>query len=185
MNEAWGAVVAAVAAGVFGVGGALLGIYVGRKQTTDQAHVEHEQWLRGQRREAYIAYLASWDEVHTKLFDIMRDLPILLDPATYENDEFEEFFTTTVDPPFGGMLRAMETVELLGPERVVSAARKASDGILELRMFLGHGACPRPANACAEEQMEFRARSVQKWQLRMDFFAEARKVMATAPKPSA
>jgi hypothetical protein len=62
MNEAWGAVVAAIAAGVFGIIGILAGIYVGRRQTTDQAAVEHQQWLRQQRLEAYTSLFTAWDQ---------------------------------------------------------------------------------------------------------------------------
>ncbi|WP_367324743.1 hypothetical protein [Streptomyces sp. HUAS ZL42] len=48
MGEQWGTVVAAL----IGVGGVFGGIFLGRRQVTDQAAVEHGQWLRGQRREA-------------------------------------------------------------------------------------------------------------------------------------
>ncbi|WP_345656587.1 hypothetical protein [Streptomyces siamensis] len=48
MSEAWAAIIAAVAAGVFGIAGILTGIVAGRRQTVDQATVEHGQWLRGQ-----------------------------------------------------------------------------------------------------------------------------------------
>ncbi|MFE2821919.1 hypothetical protein [Streptomyces sp. NPDC059271] len=61
MSEAWAAIIAAVAAGFFGIGGILTGIIVGRRQTTDQATVEHGQWLRGQRQAAYTEALAAWD----------------------------------------------------------------------------------------------------------------------------
>ncbi|MEU9900749.1 hypothetical protein ACIBCS_36155 [Streptomyces phaeochromogenes] len=65
MNEAWAAVVA-VAAGVF----ALAGGYYGSRR---QADVEHGQWQRGQRQEAYLALLDAWDAAMRKLTDIAAD----------------------------------------------------------------------------------------------------------------
>ncbi|CAL9333057.1 hypothetical protein [Streptomyces sp. enrichment culture] len=58
MDQGWAAVVAAIAAGVFGITGALCGIVVGRRQ----AAVEHGHWLREQRLQAYTDLLAAWDE---------------------------------------------------------------------------------------------------------------------------
>lgn len=57
MGEQWATIMAAVIA----VCGVPVGILVGRWQVTDQAAVEHGQWLRGQRQEAYIALLDAWD----------------------------------------------------------------------------------------------------------------------------
>ncbi|MFJ6691658.1 hypothetical protein [Streptomyces sp. NPDC091294] len=62
MDQGWAAVVAAIAAGVFGITGALCGIVVGRRQAADQATVEHGHWLREQRLQAYTDLLAAWDE---------------------------------------------------------------------------------------------------------------------------
>lgn len=59
MSESWGMLAAAIAAGLLGIGGVLLGLVVGRRQVSDQAQVEHGQWLRGQRMEAYLEFLRA------------------------------------------------------------------------------------------------------------------------------
>ncbi|CAM5553100.1 hypothetical protein SBADM41S_11256 [Streptomyces badius] len=43
------------------------GFRAGRQQVKDQAQVEHEQWLRGQRQEAYADFLAAWDAAYAAL----------------------------------------------------------------------------------------------------------------------
>lgn len=57
--------VATIIAAAIAATGALVGVFsgiiVGRHQVTDQASVEHGQWLRGQRQEAYTAFLTAWD----------------------------------------------------------------------------------------------------------------------------
>ena len=57
MAEQWGTFIT----GGIALIGVLAGIYVGRWQVTHQARVEHGQWLRGQRQEAYVALLGVWD----------------------------------------------------------------------------------------------------------------------------
>ncbi|MFE4658193.1 hypothetical protein ACFRFJ_16100 [Streptomyces hydrogenans] len=47
--------------------GSFIGVWVGRRQVRDQAKVEHEQWLRGQRQEAFVDFLALWDEAVAQL----------------------------------------------------------------------------------------------------------------------
>ncbi|MEU1333647.1 hypothetical protein [Streptomyces sp. NPDC005865] len=69
MNESWGMVAAAVAAGVFSIVGVLLGVFVGRRQVSAQAQVEHRQWLRGQRMQAYVEFLRAWDVAMGALSD--------------------------------------------------------------------------------------------------------------------
>ncbi len=59
MTEAQGIVIAAIIA----VGGAALAYLAGRHQVRDQAFVEHAQWLRTQRLQAYTDYLVKFDEV--------------------------------------------------------------------------------------------------------------------------
>ncbi|MFJ7016694.1 hypothetical protein [Streptomyces albogriseolus] len=67
MSDQWPVILTA-ALGVAGtVAVAYIGIHGNRRQTTDQAAVEHEQWLRGQRQEAYIALLDAWDTAVSKL----------------------------------------------------------------------------------------------------------------------
>ncbi|MGY0065182.1 hypothetical protein ACWY4P_53680 (plasmid) [Streptomyces sp. LZ34] len=63
MSDAWGTVIASVVAVVGTIGGIGIGLIVGRRQLADQSAVEHGQWLRGQRQEAYLAFLDKFDRI--------------------------------------------------------------------------------------------------------------------------
>ncbi|MET9071783.1 hypothetical protein ABZX95_06265 [Streptomyces sp. NPDC004232] len=122
MGDQWGTVVAAL----IGVGGVFGGIFLGRRQVTDQAAVEHEQWLRGQRREAYAALLETWDGGLAQLDEIVGNWEGEHHAAeTFEGDGWEEseksIHQRTHDA-FVTVKRAIERVELLGPESVDAAA---------------------------------------------------------------
>lgn len=188
MTDAWGAVVAAVAAGVFGVGGALVGVFVGRKQTTDQAYVEHEQWLRGQRREAYVAYLAAFDDARSKVEDVVRFLPRHIDPASYDEGQFEQqrrsFFATEIGEAMFPTLAAFEAVKLLGPDGVARAAEEMNERLDQLAGDVaGYGLHASSADDCAARQSAFNSTSFDAYRLRQSFFEAAREVMMRAPKP--
>ncbi|MEV6379027.1 hypothetical protein AB0M31_06345 [Streptomyces sp. NPDC051773] len=189
MNEAWGAVVAAAAAGVFGVGGVLAGIYVGRRQTTDQAQVEHEQWLRGQRREAYIAFLAVFDRANKQVDEVTESIEKYLDPAQYDEGRFEEqrraFFEEKVGGAWEMHYAAYDAVLLLGPTSVAEAAtamHEAWDHYCIAASMIGFsGASTTEEKAAARR--ELMGWTGQIWNLREAFFTKARQVIATAPRP--
>lgn len=63
MDQGWAAVIAAIVAALGGIG---IGLVVGRRQLTDQATVEHEQWLRSQRQETYVEVLAEFDRIFSR-----------------------------------------------------------------------------------------------------------------------
>ncbi|MEU5298584.1 hypothetical protein [Streptomyces umbrinus] len=120
MNEAWAAVVAAVAAGVFALAG---GYYGSRRQTTDQADVEHGQWQRGQRLEAYLALLDAWDAAVGKLTDIAADWDHQLygEVEQRAGDEFGDVIAARTGRITADLKRPMERVDLLGPPAVEDA----------------------------------------------------------------
>ncbi|GEK04453.1 hypothetical protein [Streptomyces sp. 1-11] len=85
-----GAVVAAIAAGVFGIAGALTSILVGRRQTTDQAAVEYGQRLRGQRQEAFANYFKAWDKTHQQFEDIAENIDEHTSRENFDSDRYEQ-----------------------------------------------------------------------------------------------
>ncbi|MFD7403332.1 hypothetical protein ACFV7R_11795 [Streptomyces sp. NPDC059866] len=135
MNEAWAAIIAAIAAGVFGIGGAYVGLIAGRRQTADQAHVEHGQWLRGQRQEAYLAFLDAWDAAIRDLqqfqngWDDMvqeaREYGELPGPSETAEEKLTEVWTA--------VRVRLERAELLGPQAVDLAVRGIEDAFRQLR----------------------------------------------------
>lgn len=125
MNQLWVAVLPTVAAGVFGIAGTL----AGRRQTVDQAAVEHGQWLRGQRQTAYLDALDAMDVA-------LRDFAALGKERNrlYENaltggggDEgFQEHVVDRLDGIWRTLDKPVERARLLGPADVDDALQLAS-----------------------------------------------------------
>ncbi|MFZ4266595.1 hypothetical protein [Streptomyces arboris] len=123
MWEQWGTVVGAL----IGFGGLFVGLLVGRRQVTDEAKVEHEQWLRGQRQEAYAQLLDAWDTAWRATKEVFEN------PEKYEGAAEREWdweadiipaIRKSVAPPWESVWRAVERVELLGPQSAAAAAEE-------------------------------------------------------------
>ncbi|SEC64457.1 hypothetical protein [Streptomyces sp. PAN_FS17] len=135
VNEAWAAIIAAIAAGVFGVGGAYVGLVAGRRQTADQAHVEHGQWLRGQRQEAYLMFLDAWDAAMKDFQDFQGRWDGLVQEAR-EYGELpapSETAESTVNEVWAAVRVPLERAELLGPKAVDLAVREITESFRQLR----------------------------------------------------
>ncbi|MDC2960374.1 hypothetical protein PO587_38710 [Streptomyces gilvifuscus] len=100
MSETTATILAAIAGGLFALAAAYIGYRAGRRQTTDQATVEHGQWLRGQRQQV---------RVHAYAQD-----PSLEDPVTTAR--------RTTDTASKSIRKAKERVDLLGPSLVEKRA---------------------------------------------------------------
>ncbi|MCD9904578.1 hypothetical protein LUR56_39890 [Streptomyces sp. MT29] len=104
--------------------GSLIGVWIGRRTVRDQAQVEHEQWLRGQRQEAFVNFLASWDEALKKLSgrvledDVLEELEHTGEWEQASN-ALGELLHDEVLPP---VIKAGERLTMLGPPPVVQAA---------------------------------------------------------------
>jgi hypothetical protein len=136
MDQGWAAVIAAAAAGLFGIGGALAGIVVGRRQTQDQAHVEHGQWLRGQRQAAYIALLEGWDAEISALRDAQEswDARVLAWTESGGAAELPGAGTRqTLTTAAGRIRNLVERVDLLGPRAANEAMRELEDAFVAVR----------------------------------------------------
>ena len=143
MNQLWVAVLPTVAAGVFGIAGTL----AGRRQTTDEAAVEHDQWLRGQRQTAYLDALDAMDEV-------LRDSAALREDwnRRYENAMTggggEEGFQEHIAEELAGISRAvgkpLERARLLSADDVDEALHVASTAYEAMLRYL-EGQLDEPA----------------------------------------
>jgi hypothetical protein len=126
MDQGSAAIIAALAAGVFGIVGVLLGIVVGRRQTTDQATVEHGHWLRGQRLQAFTDLLATWDAAMQDLqqfqegwnvrVESLQDEGLVLHPAEVLGRKRDEVWDV--------LRPTLERVNLLGPSTVTEAVNE-------------------------------------------------------------
>ncbi|MER6376295.1 hypothetical protein ABT255_50160 [Streptomyces mirabilis] len=125
MNQLWLSVLPAVAAGVFGIAGTL----AGRRQTTDEAAVEHGQWLRGQRQTAYLDALDAMD-VALLDFAVLKKEWIHLFENSLTGGQGEEGFQEHIVDRLDGIWRAvdkpLERARLLGPIDVDEALQVAS-----------------------------------------------------------
>ncbi|QKZ18842.1 hypothetical protein [Streptomyces chartreusis] len=73
MDQGWAVIIAAAAAGFFGIAGAFAGFVFARHQPIDQAAVEHDLWLRGQRQTAYIDAFNAIDAAVTELENLRKE----------------------------------------------------------------------------------------------------------------
>ncbi|MGW2612905.1 hypothetical protein ACWC4A_52965 [Streptomyces mirabilis] len=189
MSDAVGAVVAAIAAGVFGIVGTFAGIYVGRRQTTDQAQVEHGQWLRGQRQEAYVQFLNAWEEALTQCREYRKEAEEFWHLMTEQIPHFEgageeamlESVTTSMEQALAKVQPLLERVQILGPTRVERAAAELNTTLVNMQKELllnvpGNG----PAGTSLEE---FDRASSWALEQRQMFVKASRDVMRAAPRP--
>ncbi|MFB9558566.1 hypothetical protein [Streptomyces roseoviridis] len=122
MDQGVAAVVAAGAAFTAALTGSFVGAWVGRRQVRDQAQVEHDQWLRGQRQEAYLALIVAWDEVIPKFENRVLDVPDI--QRIDDEDAWDEAGTMSAERTEGDrepFQRVAERVQMLGPNPVEQA----------------------------------------------------------------
>jgi hypothetical protein len=177
MTEGWGM----VAAAAIGVIGALCGLIVGRRMVRDQAQVEHEQWLRGQRQEAYVALLSAWDETVPKFEEHVieeHEIEILdeengwADAAVVVRAQAEAL----AEP----VKKAVERVHMLGPRPVDAAATAMLETVADLAVGIAAQFVPSDVAGRFATYEEAKAATDAR---RDAFVVEARKVVQTAPDP--
>ncbi|MFG2539894.1 hypothetical protein ACGFU4_32115 [Streptomyces sp. NPDC048511] len=134
MTEGWGMVVAAAIA----LSGVLCGLFIGRRQVRDQAQVEHGQWLRGQRQEAFVHFLTVWDETVPKFESrvLSEEESIYLDRMDGW-DEAGTFTVEAMETDRKPLRQAAERVQMLGPETVETAVNAMLDTIAKMALGIG------------------------------------------------
>lgn len=188
MSDAWGAVVAAVAAGVFGIIGILAGILVGRRQTVDQAAVEHGQWLRGQRQQAFATYLDTWDRACEGFKSFADDIDEHTDRNNFHPDRYEEELAESVgrllDEILTPTLKPYEHLMLLVPDAMKETAVAADNALLRMLECLEQLALCDEATGSVHAAQGAWAEAVSKAELaREELFQAARTVLLEPPSP--
>lgn len=182
MDQGWAAIIAAIAAGVFGITGVFAGIVVGRRQTVDQAAVEHGQWLRDQRLQAYMNLFTTWD-------DVFADLRSFQDRWNEEVESLQEIGYTVHPSAVAGQktneawarLRpVIERVELLGPARIYDAHGDLLAAWRDMSDVLEEQASQEPYSSLDEE---FDRASMRGAVARSNFHTAASDVLRTPPSP--
>ncbi|MFF4918932.1 hypothetical protein [Streptomyces tendae] len=169
-----------------GVAGTLAASYLGihgiRRQTTDQAEIEHGQWLRNQRQEAYVQFLEAWDQAVGKLETLVEDWDIIereMD-AHGQSDEFEEAIHRRTAAAQETAARPLERVSLLGSEQVDAAVTRMDLVFDDAQAWLNEQAAPSSGAWDAERWTNCLSRLHR---ARFDFTTAARVVIRSAPRP--
>ncbi|MFC8669018.1 hypothetical protein [Streptomyces sp. NPDC057199] len=181
MTDGWGTIVAALIA----VAAAFMGIVVGRATTKDQAAVEHEQWLRGQRQEAYVEFLAVWDRGLEELLDHLHTLNnwnSLMDDWEGDPESAREQTYESVAAIPATVKAPRERVLLLGPDDVDGLADSMLTDIIgmhnALLEHLGETLVLASARQRFQEAYERGVENRDEWLRRV------KGVLRTAPKPT-
>jgi hypothetical protein len=171
------------ALGIIGtLAGSLGGLLVGRRQTTDQARVEHGQWLRGQRQEAYLNLITAWDQATAaldRIVDHWDDLEHALDTHG-EIHEFPEQIFNRASEAQDLVLQPIEQVGLLGPEQVDVVIKRMSMAFAGSMSWLVQMASPSSSAAWGSDWMNRRGRLDE---VRQEFMTAARNELRRAPQP--
>lgn len=135
MSDTAATIFTAIAGGLFALAVAYIGYRAGRRQTTDQATVEHGQWLRGQRQQAYLTFVDTWDTTVESLQHLQRSW----EPWVREYEEGDRSDDPTEEAErlirdgWRAVRKDLERVELLGPQQIDIALRAMEDAFREMQ----------------------------------------------------
>ena len=186
MSDTAATIITAIAGGLFALGAAYIGYRGGRRQTADQAQVEHQQWLRGQRQEAYVQFLEYWEKalaLYADMEEYWHEDWIYVHPD-YEGDPTDDMAQTigeAAQKPINDLRPFLERVIILGPTTVEKTARELNTTLIELRQQIGQqipGFGPPDAT-----WGEFHRLMSWAPEQRQMFVKAARDVMRAAPRP--
>lgn len=170
----------AIVGGIVALAVAYIGYRAGRRQTTDQATVEHGQWLRGQRQQAYLAFVDTWDTC----LEALQGLQLSWEPRVREyeqgdrlNDPGEESSRLLRDA-WREVRRDLERVELLGPQQVDVAVQAMAEAFLAMRDVI---AAQMSAGVTCPHWDEWNRVTIRANNARFDFHAAAVRALRQPP----
>ncbi|MGW7494248.1 hypothetical protein ACWGKA_08050 [Streptomyces luteogriseus] len=135
MSDTAATIFTAIAGGLIAVAVVYISYRAGRRQTTDEATVEHGQWLRGQRQQGYLTFVDTWDTKVESLQGLQRSWEARV--SEYEQSDRQEDPAEASSRLMGDAWRAvrrdLERVELLGPQRIDLALRAMEDAFREMQ----------------------------------------------------
>ena len=152
MSDQWPVILTAALglAGTFGV--SYLGYRGTRRQTADQASIEHGQWLRERRQEAYTALFPAWDVAVKDLREFQYGWQQLMEAQEEEDEGYEPWFLVEqkADDVYAALRPHIELCELLGPQNVNQAAEGLHDAFRRLRKVMEEQAQGQPSRVVWE-----------------------------------
>jgi cbb3-type cytochrome oxidase subunit 3 len=125
MSDTVSTIFGAIAAGAFALAVAYISYRAGRRQTADQATVEHGQWLRGQRQQAYLAFQDTWDTAVEDLEALQESWEgrVHAYEAEGEQEDPEAVADRLCKDTWRAVRKDLERVEYLGPQRIDDCMR--------------------------------------------------------------
>ncbi|MBG7696629.1 hypothetical protein HCJ76_00565 [Streptomyces sp. MC1] len=172
----------AIVGGLIALAVAYIGYRTGRRQTTDQATVEHGQWLRGQRQQAYLAFVDTWDTWAEALQGLQQSWEPWV--RAYEQgdrpDDPTEESSRLLGDAWRALRRDLERVELLGPQQIDVAVRAMVDAFREMRDVI---AAQMSTGATCPRWDEWNPVTVRANTARLNFHAAAIETLRQPPSP--
>ncbi|WTV09613.1 hypothetical protein OHA19_00715 [Streptomyces sp. NBC_00012] len=167
--------------------GVVSGFFLGRRQVRDQAAVEHGQWLRGQRQDAYVALLDAWDTAVKEFQEEIDQGEYFDEIAAHEEarmgdsfwEDHEESTAAHVDRISEGVQRPLERVLLLGPDLV----DKACINLAEALEALGSSVRSKSGTSGWPNYDMYRDMYRNAGKARSAFLDASRESMRAAPRP--
>lgn len=195
MDKGWAALVAGVAALI---GTVVSGWYAGRaarqgaeraadavlRQVVDQGAIEHGHWLRGQRQEAYVEFLAEWDASMAIVGDQWEPAFLIMSSQEAEPLRRSREVLAHLDEARETAVTAFERVLLLGPETVDSAAAAMMSALSGLCYAAGEMS-RGPQRDAAKMHDGWSSENQAAPDARAAFVGAVRKVLQASPRPSA
>ncbi|MFF1414070.1 hypothetical protein ACFVX6_30475 [Streptomyces sp. NPDC058289] len=182
MSDTTATIFTAIAGGLFALAVAYIGYRAGRRQTTDQATVEHGQWLRGQRQQAYLTFVDTWDAT----VDSLQRLQQSWEPRVREYqrdhrlDDWTEESSRLLAAAWRPVRRDLERVELLGPQRIDVVVRALEDAFREMRDVI---AAQLSTGATRPHWDEWNTVTIRANTARLNFHAAAILTLRQPPTP--
>ncbi|MFF7329700.1 hypothetical protein [Streptomyces sp. NPDC008150] len=181
MTEAWAAIIAAIAGGVLGIGGTLAGVVTSRRQTVDQATVEHGQWLRGQRQTAYTETLAAWDTFLGEAQQFWQRYEFGLPEGSIPH-EASRHRNNLLRGPGDRVEKALDATILLSRQDVVDVAEQLRSAMTRVIAALPTPTAPSSTGMSSPEQERVWEDALNAAQQSRDaFYRKARHTQRTPP----
>lgn len=182
MSDTAATIFAATVGGLAALAVGYISYRAGRRQTSDQATVEHGQWLRGERQQAYLKFVGTWDTTVEQLQDLQQ---------SWEQQAFEyeqgdrpehpaEVSSRLLREGWQAVRREIERVELVGPQLIDLALRALEDAFREMRDVF---TAQEQAGASCPHWDEWNPALARANVARLDFHAAAIRTLRQPPSP--
>ncbi|MEW2113807.1 hypothetical protein AB0945_01185 [Streptomyces sp. NPDC005474] len=172
MDAGLAAVLGALVAGLFGLGGAAVGAMITarsmREQAYSQASIDHSRWMQEHRVESYAAALLAYDQVFENLHSI---------PTAADDEEARRVIWRQVQAALDELRRTASKIRMAGPPEMTDLAQALAR--LTSRTVL---AAASPEQSFSPEQLdEIR---IQRDETYRGFIAEANRIFGRPISPS-